>query len=63
MPALREVFEAYPHYPMIIEIKQESPSMAVALCDLIKEYEMVDYVIVPSFSDVAIAEFREACPG
>ncbi len=62
VPSLREVFETFPQYPMIIEIKQESPSMAGALCDLIKEYEMEDYVMIPSFNDVAIAEFREACP-
>lgn len=63
IPSLREVFEAFPQYPMIIEIKQESPSMAGTLCELIKEYEMEDYVMIPSFSDVAIAEFRDACPG
>ena len=37
--------------------------MAGTLCGLINEYEMEDYVMIPSFSDVAIAEFREACPG
>ena len=60
--SLREVFEAFPEYPMIIEIKQESPSMAQAMCDLIREYNMQEKVIIPSFSNTAIAEFRAACP-
>lgn len=62
VPSLREVFEAFPGYPMIVEIKQESPSMAGALCDLIKEYGMEKDVMVPSFSDTAMQEFRTACP-
>lgn len=62
VPTMREVFEAFPAYPMIIEIKQESPSMAEALCDLIDEYGMQEDVIVASFSDLSMAEFREACP-
>ena len=62
IPTLREVFETFPDYAMIIEIKQESPSMAAPLCDLIREYEMQEKVLVPSFSDEAIQEFREVCP-
>lgn len=62
IPTLREVFEAFPGYPMIVEIKQESPSMAEPFCALIREYDMQDKVIVPSFSDEAMLEFRAACP-
>lgn len=62
IPTLREVFEAFPGYPMIVEIKQESPSMAEPLCALIREYDMQDKVIVPSFKDAAMQEFRVACP-
>ena len=62
IPTLEEVFQAFPNYPMIIEIKQETPPMAEQLCDLIREYNMSEDVIVPSFSDIAIQEFREACP-
>jgi len=62
IPSLRTVFETFPEYPMIIEIKQESPSMAIPLCKLIREYDMSERVLVPSFSDTAINEFRAACP-
>jgi glycerophosphoryl diester phosphodiesterase len=62
IPTLRQVFETFPEYAMITEIKQESPSMAVPLCALIREYGMENKVLVPSFSDVAIQDFRQVCP-
>lgn len=62
VPTLKEVFEAFPGYPMIIEIKQEAPLMGAQLCALLREYDMQEKVIIPSFSDLAMAEFRQACP-
>ncbi len=62
IPTLEAVFERFPGYPMIIEIKQEAPSLAQPLCALIRRYSMQDHVIIPSFSDTAIREFRQACP-
>ncbi len=62
VPTLESVFQKFPYIPLIVEIKQESPSMAQPLCDLIRAYGMENMVIVPSFSDVAITEFRAACP-
>lgn len=59
---LAEVFEAFPEYPMNIEIKQGEPSMAVELCDLIKGYGREEWVLVASFHDDAMKEFRQACP-
>jgi glycerophosphoryl diester phosphodiesterase len=62
IPSLETVFETFPGYPMIIEIKQETPSMAQPLCSLIRKYGMAENVIIPSFSDVATQEFRLGCP-
>lgn len=62
IPTLEEVFQTFPDFAMIVEIKQESPSMAQPLCDLLRQYGMEKKVIVPSFSDVAMSEFRAACP-
>jgi glycerophosphoryl diester phosphodiesterase len=62
IPTREEVCQTFPDYAMIVEIKQEAPSMAQPLCDLIRQYGMETQVIVPSFSDVATAEFRAACP-
>ncbi len=62
IPTVEEVFQRFPDYPMVIEIKQESPSMALPFCDLIRRHDMAEKVLVPSFSDQAISEFRAACP-
>jgi len=62
VPTLREVFTQYPNYPMIIEIKQDAPSIAITFCKLLNEYKMGDKVLIPSFHDIAIKEFRRACP-
>jgi glycerophosphoryl diester phosphodiesterase len=62
IPTLIEVFERFPSYPMNIEIKQETPSLAEPLCALIRQYNMAEKVIVPSSSDTAIRDFRQACP-
>lgn len=62
IPSLEEIFMTFPDMPISIEIKQESPSIAQPLCDLIREYERETLTIVPSFSPLAMDEFREACP-
>ena len=62
VPALAEVFEKYPDYPMVIEIKQETPSMDLPFCALIRAHGMSERVLIPSFSDQAMNQFRTACP-
>jgi glycerophosphoryl diester phosphodiesterase len=62
VPTLDAAFRRFPDFPMVVEIKQESPSMAIPLCNLIREHNMEERVLVPSFSDIAIKEFRSACP-
>jgi glycerophosphoryl diester phosphodiesterase len=61
VPTLEEVFQAFPEHRINIEIKQESPSITQPLCGLIREYEKQEQVLVVSFSDIAINEFREVC--
>jgi len=62
VPTVAEVFAAFPRMPMNIEIKQAEPSMVAPFCELIRDYNMVDRVLVASFDDETIAEFREECP-
>lgn len=62
IPSLEEVFQVFPDYPMSIEIKQEEPSIASSLCDLLGEYGREDNTIVASFSEKAMQDFRAACP-
>jgi glycerophosphoryl diester phosphodiesterase len=62
IPSLQEVFIAFPDMPMNIEIKQQSPSLATPLCIMLRTYEMTDQVLVASFHQQAINEFRQVCP-
>jgi glycerophosphoryl diester phosphodiesterase len=62
IPTLESVFERFPGYRMNIEIKQAEPSITRPFCDLIRKHGMEDKVLVASFKDEALAEFREVCP-
>lgn len=62
IPTLEEVFRTFPDSPISIEIKQEEPSIAQDLCNLIREYNREELTVVPSFSTGAMDEFRETCP-
>jgi glycerophosphoryl diester phosphodiesterase len=62
IPTLESVFERFPEYRMNIEIKQAEPSIAQPFCDLIRKHGMENRVLVASFNDEALVEFRETCP-
>ncbi len=62
IPTLEEVFRAFPKMPMTIEIKQDEPSIAKPFCAMLRQYDMTDKVIIPSFIEHAMLEFRAACP-
>lgn len=62
IPTLEEVFTAFPDYRMTIEIKKTNASMAKPFCDMIREYDMEDKVLVASFHDERLEEFRAECP-
>jgi glycerophosphoryl diester phosphodiesterase len=62
VPTVEEVFVAFPTMPMNIEIKQAEPSITKPFCQLIREYGMVDKVLVASFREETIEEFRRECP-
>jgi glycerophosphoryl diester phosphodiesterase len=60
--ALEEVFSAFPDKHMTIEIKKTNASMAKPFCDLIRKHNMQDKVLVASFHDDRLKEFRAECP-
>jgi glycerophosphoryl diester phosphodiesterase len=62
VPTVEEVFAAFPGVPMNIEIKQEEPSMVSSFCELIREHNLTNQVLVASFHEEAIDEFRVECP-
>jgi glycerophosphoryl diester phosphodiesterase len=62
VPTLGEVFEALPRMRFNIEPKQAAPSLAAPLCRLIRERGMTEKVMVASFGDSILEEFRRECP-
>jgi glycerophosphoryl diester phosphodiesterase len=62
VPSLEEVFSAFPQTPMNIEIKQTEPAITVPLCRLIREWGMVEWVLVASFDQTTVEAFRRECP-
>lgn len=62
VPTLEEVFDKFRNKRMNIEIKQSEPSIVAPLCSLIEKYNMVDKVLVASFSNHDLEQFRARCP-
>jgi glycerophosphoryl diester phosphodiesterase len=62
VPTLEELFQRYPDMRMNIEIKQETPSMVRPFCQLIHDYNMEDQILVATFHQSTVEEFREECP-
>lgn len=62
VPTLREVFERLPAARFNIEPKGESSQAVGRLCRLLRERGMTERVVVGSFRQGLIEEFRRACP-
>ncbi len=62
IPTLQEVFSAFPEMRFNIEPKQNAPSPAKLLCRVIREHGMADRVVVGSFRQSTLDEFRRECP-
>lgn len=62
IPTLAEIFDAFPEKTFNIEPKQAEPSITKPLCELIRARNMTEKVIVGSFRQTAMDEFRAACP-
>jgi len=56
------IFQIFPDYHMTIEIKKTDRSMAAPFCNLIRQYHMQDKILVASFHDERMTEFRQVCP-
>jgi glycerophosphoryl diester phosphodiesterase len=62
VPSLKEVFEAFPAMRMIVEMKPADASPAAALCQILREHQMTEKVLIASFSSHYMNEFRALCP-
>jgi glycerophosphoryl diester phosphodiesterase len=62
VPTLDELFETFPEMRYVIEIKLTRNPIDTPLCELIRRHNMQDRVLVASFHDDAMRNFRAACP-
>jgi len=65
IPTLEEVLQTFPDVPINIEIKNTAPDTASyekTLADLLDQYDRVDDVIIVSFLDHAIEQFKLWAP-
>jgi len=63
IPRLDEAFASFPKARWVIEIKNNTSSAATAMCAAIQDAGAETRVLVGSFHDDAMAEFRTVCPG
>jgi glycerophosphoryl diester phosphodiesterase len=62
VPTLKELFEKFPLMRYVIEIKLTQNPIDKPLCELIRKYSMQDKVVIASFHDQAMQNFRKTCP-
>lgn len=62
VPILEELFQNFPQMRYVIEIKLTQNPIDKPLCDLIRKYGMQDKVVIASFHDEAMQNFRSTCP-
>jgi glycerophosphoryl diester phosphodiesterase len=62
VPTLDELFEKFPRVRYVIEIKLTQNPIDKPLCDLIRKYNMQGKIMIASFHDEAMQNFRKTCP-
>jgi glycerophosphoryl diester phosphodiesterase len=62
VPTLEELFQQFPQMRYVIEIKLTQNPIEKPLCELIRKHNMQDKVLIASFHDQAMSNFRETCP-
>ena len=62
VPTLEELFQKFPEMRYVIEIKLTQNPIDKPLCDLIRKHNMQEKVMIASFHDEAMQNFRITCP-
>jgi len=62
VPTLDEVFAGFNGQHLNIEIKQAQPSITGPFCEMIRENQMEEKVLVASFDQETLREFQRTCP-
>ncbi len=63
VPTLEEIFTAFPDTLMNIEIKQWEPPIVEEFCQMVRDFDREDKVLMGSFDADTVLTFRELCPG
>jgi glycerophosphoryl diester phosphodiesterase len=62
VPTLEELFQKFPQMRYVIEIKLTENPIDKPLCDLLRKNDMQNEVVIASFHDEAMQNFRKTCP-
>lgn len=62
IPLLQEVLDAFPDTRLVIEIKPDDPAVTAALADLLRLKDRTGRVLVCSFLDRSLQDFRRLAP-
>ena len=62
IPTLKDVFRSFPGQRMIIEIKHAEPSLVPEFCQMIRSFDMQEHLVIGSFRQKPIDDFRKTCP-
>jgi len=62
IPTLPEVFTAVPVMPLIIELKENRPSMSQSFCAELRKHKRTNSVLVASAHSEVLERFRTVCP-
>ena len=62
VPTLAEAFAEFPTTRMNIEIKESESEVIAPLCDLIRNHNKTDQVMIASFDTAQLNRFRSQCP-
>jgi glycerophosphoryl diester phosphodiesterase len=62
VPTLDELFQTFPQMRYVIEIKLTQNPIDQPLCELIRRHNMQEKVVIASFHDEAMQNFRTTCP-
>ncbi|MEO8357088.1 MAG: glycerophosphodiester phosphodiesterase [Chloroflexota bacterium] len=62
VPTLEELFQKFPRMRYVIEIKLTENPIDQPLCELIRKHTMQERVMIASFHDEAMQNFRATCP-
>lgn len=63
IPSLEQMLQRFPDTWLSLEIKQVEPSMAVALCDVLRRNHALDRVYLSANVDAAVYAAQAACGG